>query len=334
MRSGRWGSNSATRAFIQEQGVEALYLHHVEPLLDHLIAKGIRPVLWHDMLRTWEDPFLHRIAEKADICLWGYVGDPMHYGEHLNTSIVERFVRNGLTLWGAGAYKGADGEDADLPDFTARKCNTLGWVKLCSQYHVRRFIATAWSRYSTHRLQNEPIDAALDCLLAVGQMLVEGQWEAPDASAMLPTLETLGERERFETCRDTMQELSTRRIQAWERIRLLQGELSIARLDTRRSALGHTVASLERLHRQLNELSQTAQRVQQSLAGLIPTVWIDFYLQERLVPLHEQLITLAEQVRQLEPQAYEEAFGHTDLISCQRLCALRPNPAQADQTIR
>ncbi len=101
-----FGTHPDTRKFIARHGKGALYLQHVEPLLDKLAARGIRPLLWHDMMRDWDDKALRRPAAKADLVLWGYGGHPYTMGKHCNRAMIERFKRQKLSLWGATVYKG------------------------------------------------------------------------------------------------------------------------------------------------------------------------------------------------------------------------------------
>ena len=101
-----FGTHAETRAFIERQGKGALYLHHVGPILDALNSAGIRPQLWHDMMKDWDNGSLTELGRKSDLVLWGYSGHPERdMGEHINeTIIIERFKANGITMWGATAW--------------------------------------------------------------------------------------------------------------------------------------------------------------------------------------------------------------------------------------
>ena len=67
------GKNPQTRDYIDEHGRGALYLQHVEPLLDSLNARGIRPILWHDMMIDWDSEVLRSLAARSDLLTWGYL---------------------------------------------------------------------------------------------------------------------------------------------------------------------------------------------------------------------------------------------------------------------
>ncbi len=40
---------------------------HVGPILDRLNARGIRPILWHDMMVDWDDDALRALAPRCDL---------------------------------------------------------------------------------------------------------------------------------------------------------------------------------------------------------------------------------------------------------------------------
>ena len=62
-----------------------------EELFDKLIAKNIRPMLWHDMMINWPDETLQQLAPFADLVVWGYHGHPDKVEGHYNTRYIERF---------------------------------------------------------------------------------------------------------------------------------------------------------------------------------------------------------------------------------------------------
>ena len=123
-----FGQHPDTKSFIAKHGKAALYLHHVEPLCEMLLSRGIRPILWHDMMLDWDAAALSRLAEKADLIIWSYRGRP-------DATVIERFAAVagaaavGARLWGACAFKGADSRgDGELPDVPARMSNAASWA--------------------------------------------------------------------------------------------------------------------------------------------------------------------------------------------------------------
>ena len=106
-----FGQNPETKAYIEEHGKGALYLHHVGPILDHLNTLGVRPILWHDMMIDWDSAALKELAEKCDLMPWGYRGHPDTTQGHFKSEYIRRFSEHGFALWGGTAYKGAEGFD-------------------------------------------------------------------------------------------------------------------------------------------------------------------------------------------------------------------------------
>ncbi|MDH7571914.1 MAG: family 20 glycosylhydrolase, partial [Armatimonadota bacterium] len=203
-----FGTHPHTQAFVERYGKGALYLQHVEPILDLLNARGVRPILWHDMMREWDGEALRRLAAKADLCVWGYQGHPDTTRSHFNSRNIERFKEHGLTLWGGTAYKGADGHNADLPVIENRQANALAWIEVARRYGFVGVFNTAWSRYSTHDVQNEPIDGALDSLVNLGVILHDGEAPEGGIEACRAALAEVGMKEHFDACSSALRDLT------------------------------------------------------------------------------------------------------------------------------
>ena len=307
----RFGSHTDTKAFIARHGKAALYLHHVEPLLDLLAARGIRPILWSDMMHDWPAKGLQAIAKKADLCPWGYGGHPDEWTQHHSASrYIARFHENGVALWGACAYKGADGHDADLPRLDAREANSLAWAQVAQRYGMKGVFATAWSRYSTHRMQNEPIDGCLDALVICGAALHEGKADPGRLAAALALLDSLGERGGFEACKQALFELADARKWGWGEVRRLREQIALETADARRRACGAACGYLRDLKRHLGVGAAGAvAKARAAFAGRLEPIWLERYLSDRLEPLMEELGSLEPRVRMLEPEAYEAEYG-------------------------
>lgn len=283
------GTHPDSRAFIEKHGKGALYMHHVEPVLDHLSAKGVRPILWHDMMIDWDGKALGKLAGKSDLLTWGYHEHPDVAPHHYNTKYIRRFHEHGFTLWGGTLYKSGSGQSGDLPDIEKCTGNSLAWVEVAQRFGYAGIIVTAWSRYSTDRVQCVPIDAALDCLVNVGAILHDGRPPAGGIGACAAVLAELGEKERFEACRAAMEKLTTVRRKGWEDVQLLREQIVLCRLDKRRGGSGMTQFSAKRLGRTIEQAGAVAEEVRKAFAGLIEPVWIEEYLNTRLMPLQDEL---------------------------------------------
>jgi len=212
---------------------------------------------------------------------------------HYSTRHIERFASAGLNLWGATAYKGADGADADLPDRARCSENASGWADVSERFGFRGVVATAWSRYSTDRVQNEPIDAALDSLVRTAAIL-RGDDSEIDALAVL---REAGEDERFLQCKAAMERLAKARKVAWDEIRMLHEQCLLEeRIDPSRTGSMVSTQLLEKLDAARSELVQAADEVRPVFDGLIEKACLDEYLTERLLPVDEQYKELVKRV--------------------------------------
>jgi hexosaminidase len=282
-----FGTHPDCAAFIAQHGKGALYLHHVEPILDALNARGVRPILWHDMMLEWDDAAIKRLAAKADLCVWGYGGHPDRVAGHFATHLIKRFADLGVTLWGATAYKGADGHNVDLPVLANRLLNATGWAEVAARFGAKGVFATAWSRYSTQDVACEPIDGALDSLVAVGVALHDAQLPAGGREACVAALEAWGEGERFAACHTALAELAEARRWGWTAVQQWRECEVTARLDPRRR--GAQVAERRRadVERAIQRLEAVGAGVEAALAGLVPQIWVERYVAERVEAVRE-----------------------------------------------
>lgn len=280
-----FGTHPDTKAYIAKHGKAAPYLHHIEPLLDKLVARGIRPILWHDMMHDWDAAALKRLASKADLMFWWYRGHPDTAREGFNTATLQHFATNNVPLWGACAYKGADGPDEDLPDLKERVSNAEAFGDVAKRFPMKGVVATAWSRYATHRVQCEPIDGALDALVKVATALHDGK--ACDDAAVEKLLRSAGEWERFVACKKALAKLTETRKQAWQYELFCRQQVIVEAIDPRRRGSG-TTDTLRGIQKQnIKEATIAGNELRAALNGLVEPIWIEQYLQERLAPLEQ-----------------------------------------------
>ncbi len=296
-----FGKSPECQAFIEQHGKGALYLHHVEPMLDELNRRGIRPILWHDMMNDWSSEALHALAPKCDLMPWGYGGHPDHTTHHYNTKYIKRFSEHGFALWGGTAYKGASGPDSDLPSFSLHTKNAMGWTEVAQRFGFIGIVATAWSRYSVDNLQCEPIDSSLDSLVNVAVILHDGQPPEGGEAAYAEALEECGERERFEACKKAIQRLAELRSKGWQHVQKARQVAVLARMDARRVSsrnLKLGLLPLTELEGLVAGADEVAAEVRRAFDGLVEPVWIEEYLETRLVPLREELADLKKRLPQ------------------------------------
>jgi hexosaminidase len=301
------GMNPQTAAYVKAHGKGQLYLQHVEPILDRLAGRNIRPILWSDMFHDWPDADIRHIASKADLCPWGYGGNPDDWQYHSATKYIKRFHQNGAALWGATAYKGASAHNADLCDFAQQQENALAWTDVAKRFAMKGLIATAWSRFSTDRTQTQPIDACLDSLVNVGLILHKAK--APGQDACMEILRQTCDDARLTACKAAMSKLAQLRQWAWSAVGELREQIVLETADPRRRESGMAMSFLIDLKRHMEVGGPEAYSMARAaFAGLIEPIWIERYLQERIEPLMEELGSLDSRVRVLEPHAYKAAI--------------------------
>lgn len=294
-----FGSHCDTKKFIEEHGKGKLYLHHVEPLLDKLQAKNIRPILWHDMMTEWDDESLLGIKDKADLCVWGYHESPYETTAHYNVKHIERFHRCGVRMWGGTAYKGADGVSADIPDLTKRRDNALAWAKAASEYDFVGLIATAWSRYSTGRPQCETTDASLEALISVGSILFDGCDRPNDVQETRKTLLSLGEADRFDRIYQAAKRLTERRSHVWECFQQFYEQVTLTDLIPERRAWEITSAIRENIKHQIGVTQDAAEKFREAMVGLVDASWIDDYIALRITSLKDMAAKIESDAQKL-----------------------------------
>jgi len=306
------GENPDSKAFIEKHGKGALYLHHVEPILDNLNARNIRPILWHDMMIEWDSKALKSLAKKSDLMTWGYRGDPETMKDHCNTGIIKRFREHGIVLWGATAYKGAGGYNVDLPDIAGRAQNAKAWTRVAKNFEYKGVVATAWSRYAVDTVQCVPIDAALDSLVNVGVIMHDGTESAGGIDACVNALAELGEKKRFAACKMAMTRLANTRKGGWGLVQQVREQLALCKIDPRRTSARSRVEGLKKLkylYWTVGKAERISDEIRQSFGGLIPEVFIEEYIATRVTPLRDELDALTamekEMVAETQPGTME-----------------------------
>ncbi|MCC6683167.1 MAG: family 20 glycosylhydrolase [Phycisphaeraceae bacterium] len=285
-----FASNPQTSAYAREHGKDALYLQHVEPILNMLAKRDIRPLLWHDMMIDWGESKLRKLASMADLVVWGYEGHPDQVEHHFNTQYIARFARLGLPLWGAGCYKGAEGMDEDVPTPEPRLANAQAWRELDGRFGFRGLIATGWSRYSTHRMQVEPIDAALAVLVRVGRLWRDGH--DPGGTQALEILDSIGERSWYEARAALMIQLKALRRSAWQELRIVEGLAALVQVDPSRCGSGTYVTHINQFAGILQQLHDISAKIREVFTEVVDDCWLQEYLTVRLQPLNDSLSRL------------------------------------------
>jgi len=124
-----------------------LFLAHMTPILEHVNSKGLKPLIWDDMLTAWPDQKLRDVARLTDIAIWKQ-GTVSSIDERI--SYLKNFFAN---VWGASAFKGASSPDTDFPPINQYYEKVKMWAEVeqfnvLTGYKLGGFILTGNSRFT------------------------------------------------------------------------------------------------------------------------------------------------------------------------------------------
>ncbi|MEN8255056.1 MAG: family 20 glycosylhydrolase [Verrucomicrobiota bacterium] len=284
-----FGTHPDTKAYIEEHGKAALYLKHIEPLLDHLIKKGIRPILWHDMMIEWPEEALTRLSAKADLMIWGYQETPYNTQGHYSIDVVKRMATAHGALWGAGAFKCGESGGDNLPPADEREANILGWVRAADEFKMKGVCATGWSRNSSSTPQYAPLDVCLDLILQTGIILHDGKPHSGGLEACAEALDAFGgERDSFKERRDAMAHFEATCNAAWEAVRGFRHYLANLEEDPTRCESGHAKPLLAGIKIHQNRIEKAGKELLSHFKGLVDDAWIERLVKSQAVAIaHE-----------------------------------------------
>ncbi len=152
------GRHPATARAIAARGRAAVYRRHLDPLLARAAARGVRALIWDDMLRGWSVSELRPLRGRVELVIWGYAPELL---PRLSPGLWRRYQAAGLSLWGASAFKGACAEDTLWVDGGNRARNHAAWAACGRQRKLTGIILTGWSRFTHFSTLCELLPAGL-----------------------------------------------------------------------------------------------------------------------------------------------------------------------------
>ena len=283
-------------------------MQQLDPTIRVLNSKGIRPLVWHDEIVKWEEKSIHEISQKLDLVVWGYTGDPRdHDTYHHRFPHIEKLHQAGCTLWGASAYKGADGPSANLPDSLARAKATLGWAELSSSHNLEGIFMTGWSRYAYGRIQVTPLDAALDSLVYAAAILTRGSSPEGGLEACVAWLDDQGHGEHLRQYKNVLERLTKHVEQSWEWIRQLEDQVANVSMEPKRAHSGIECIIFELLEEDIRKANEAGDDLQLCMAGNVKAPLPFYYRESRIRPLLACAKRLKEQFDSKRPLTKSEA---------------------------
>lgn len=288
------GQNPRTEDYLNKNGAAALYLLQLEPTLQLLETKSIRPMLWHDEIVQWENDQIRKISQRVDLVVWGYTGDPrIPETYHYRLPHVEKLSRLGSSLWGATAYKGADGPKANLTSARDREKATIGWANLAKDFDLKGVFATGWSRYASGRVQVTPIDSALDSLVNTAAILYAGQALEGGLDGSIAWLEAVGEGPIFHSLQGILSNITNLSERSWNWVRELEEQVANLALEPARSNSGIEEIIFELFIADIQSIKEAVKQLESTLQGYVMPSDIEYFCRSRILPIE----TAAESLR-------------------------------------
>ena len=291
------GQSEQNKKFIEQYGKDTLYLNHMAPLLYKLSSRGITPMLWCDMMHDWPEDKLKTLADKAELIAWGYQKNAIINSAHSSKKHIINMLEQGIKVWGALACKGADAIDGILPDYDARMGNAGDWIEIANELQLEGLIATAWSRYDSTNVNCDPLEGALDCVIA-GGLLRKGA--IPEKYEVKAFLAIHNEEEEFEKRRQILAEFDYAKQQTWAWI-IRTKQLDYLKDANRCQEVLNMRNHYSHAQRNMKIVLKTATILEKEFSGLCFPNDIKRFLEERLTPLNLELKHLETRIKKVYP---------------------------------
>jgi hexosaminidase len=287
------GACPKCKKFVDKQGKDQLYLRHMNPLFEQVNAAGIRPMIWHDMMRGWSKEALKPLVGRVDVMFWNYCGEQHQVESFCSPRDMKLFRSLKIDCWGGAAYKGADGPDRNIPDLNCRGKNTLIWHDLAKKYKLEGVALTAWTRYNTLITCCEPMEASWDSLAICSRILKQGKFNLdPDLKLARKQLYGSTDPEK-EGCRKNqilwdnykaVQELETW-VQGFETWHIKRGLWQCpAMWGESRFNIRESKDVIQAAEKMLGDFSKIAEKNRKASKGLVMDVEVERFLRSRLDP--------------------------------------------------
>ncbi|MEM9858393.1 MAG: glycoside hydrolase family 20 zincin-like fold domain-containing protein [Bacteroidota bacterium] len=117
-----------------------LYLRHMQPLLEDLIARGIRPMMWGDILKTHPE-IISKLPKETIVLTWDY-SDRDSF-----SNWIDPFRDSGLDYW---VCPGVLNSNRFYPDFDESLGNIFGFVGEGLENNTSGMLLTVWDDGGRH----------------------------------------------------------------------------------------------------------------------------------------------------------------------------------------
>lgn len=168
------------KASRSDAGKLAVYLEHVAALCEHVLARGVRPMIWADMFLREKRPDLAGLLPKGTILVdWQYSGA----GPFPGTASLRA---SGLEVFGASSVRSSYEPKYTLGMLGPHLTNILGWHGQLARGEVAGLIHTHWCRNSSLGELYGPWEGWLPGFIAGGD---PARWESSALRDAIPVLD-------------------------------------------------------------------------------------------------------------------------------------------------
>ena len=140
---------------VERDGMDRLYIDHINRVIDIVKQTGKLPIIWDDGLRRLQNrEEITRLDRSCIIQYWDY----QTCGNPLDTDWIRFLQSHGFQVIGGSAMRGASGMESSCPQFQQRYRNSKNWGYTANRFSLPGVIATSWGRYGALKPLIEPFD--------------------------------------------------------------------------------------------------------------------------------------------------------------------------------
>ena len=178
-----WNLKSCSKCKESSMSPAELYQHHMIPLfkfVQELKDGQVTPIIWDDMMRTWNVKSLKSMAQYVEPMVWAYVPDLDNYYKFPD-GMWKRYFESFPKIWIASSFKGADKPVSNYPPIDKHIKNHLSWLKIISKFpktvQVIGIALTGWSRFDHYASLCELLPASIPSMAFCLTVLRKGYFD-------------------------------------------------------------------------------------------------------------------------------------------------------------
>ena len=178
-----WNLKTCAKCKESSKSPADLYLHHMIPLFEYVEMQSdgkVIPIIWDDMMRSWDVKDLESMAKYVEPMIWAYVPDLRNYYKFPN-GMWDRYYKAFEKVWIASSYKGADKPVSNYAPIQQHITNHISWMNIISKFpktmQVVGIALTGWSRFDHYAQLCELLPAGIPSLAFCLTVLRKGSFD-------------------------------------------------------------------------------------------------------------------------------------------------------------